>query len=66
VPHTFERRGEPPAEAILDAAGRAATEAAGATPLIVAGRSHHALHQVIGSVPGRLLRESPYPVLTIS
>jgi nucleotide-binding universal stress UspA family protein len=66
VPHTFERRGEPPAEAILDAAGRAATEAAGAAPLIVAGRSHHALHQVIGSVPGRLLRESPYPVLTIS
>ena len=32
---------------------------------IVAGRSHHVPHQVIGSVPVRLLHESPYPVLTI-
>jgi hypothetical protein len=35
------------------------------TPIIVAGRSHHVPHQVIGSVPVRLLHESPYPVLTI-
>jgi hypothetical protein len=36
------------------------------TPVIVTGRSHHAPHQVIGSVPVRLLHQSPYPVLTIS
>jgi len=31
----------------------------------VTGRSHHVPHRVIGSVPVRLLHESPYPVLTI-
>ncbi|HEX6527309.1 MAG TPA: hypothetical protein VF070_45960 [Streptosporangiaceae bacterium] len=36
------------------------------TPVIVTGRSHHAAHQVIGSVPVRLLHQSPYPVLTIA
>ena len=36
------------------------------TPVIVAGRSHHAAHQIIGSVPVRLLHQSPYPVLTIA
>jgi nucleotide-binding universal stress UspA family protein len=35
-------------------------------PVIVVGRSHHATRQVVGSVPGRLLRRSPYPVVTIS
>ena len=64
VPYTFERRQEPPPEAILQAAGVHAAAAYG-TPMIVTGRSHHAAHQVIGSVPGRLLRQSPYPVLTI-
>ena len=66
VPYTFERRAEPPADAILHAADdHAAAEPAGA-PVIVLGRSHHAVHQVIGSVPVRLLHESPYPVLTIA
>ena len=35
------------------------------TPIIVTGRSYHAVHHVIGSVPVRLLHESPYPVITI-
>jgi nucleotide-binding universal stress UspA family protein len=65
APHTFERRQESPPDAILNAAGRyAAAEPAG-TPVIVTGRSHHVPHRVIGSVPVRLLHESPYPVLTI-
>jgi nucleotide-binding universal stress UspA family protein len=65
VPYTFERRQESPPEAILHAAGiHAAAEPAG-TIVIVTGRSHHAAHQVIGSVPVRLLRQSPYPVVTI-
>jgi EmrB/QacA subfamily drug resistance transporter len=62
VPHTFERRPESPADAILIAAD--AEDAA--EPVIVVGRSHHAARQVIGSVPDRLLRRSPYPVLTVS
>jgi nucleotide-binding universal stress UspA family protein len=64
TPYTFERRQESPADAILDAAGIYAAEPAG-TPVIVTGRSHHVPHRVIGSVPVRLLHESPYPVLTI-
>ena len=66
VRSTFERRQESPAEAILHAAeADAATEPA-STTIIVAGRSHHLPHQVIGSIPSRLLRQSPYPVLTIA
>ena len=65
VPHTFERRQESPAKAILIAAD--ADDVAGAgPPVIVVGRSRHAARRVIGSVPGRLLRRSPYPVVTIS
>lgn len=48
-----------------DGAEAGAGEPAG-RPIIVTGRSHHLPHQVIGAVPGRLLRESPYPVLTIA
>jgi nucleotide-binding universal stress UspA family protein len=66
TPYTFERRQESPAEAILHAADiYAAAEPANA-PVIVTGRSHHAALHVLGSVPVRLLNESPYPVLTIS
>jgi len=66
VPHTFERRRESPANAILIAAGiQDAAEAAG-PPVIVTGRSRRAAGHAIGSVPGRLLRRSPYPVLTVS
>jgi nucleotide-binding universal stress UspA family protein len=66
VPHTFERRRESPANAILIAADiQDAAEPAG-TPVIVTGRSRRAARHTIGSVPGRLLRRSPYPVLTVS
>ena len=66
VPSTFERRQAAPAEAILYAAGLHAAAEPASTPVIVTGRSHHAAHHVIGSVPVRLLHQSPYPVLTIS
>jgi nucleotide-binding universal stress UspA family protein len=66
TPHTFERRQEPAADAILHAAASFAAEEPGRKPLIVTGRSHHAALHVLGSVPGRLLHESPYPVVTIS
>jgi nucleotide-binding universal stress UspA family protein len=65
TPYTFERREESPEAAILDAAGTYATAEPASTPLIVTGRSHHVPHRVIGSVPVRLLHESPYPVVTI-
>jgi nucleotide-binding universal stress UspA family protein len=66
APYTFERRQESPADAILHAAETYAAEDPANTPVIVTGRSHHAALHVIGSVPVRLLNESPYPVLTIS
>jgi nucleotide-binding universal stress UspA family protein len=66
APYTFERRQESPADAILEAAGIYAAADPASTPIIVAGRSHHVPHRVIGSVPVRLLHESPYPVLTIT
>jgi nucleotide-binding universal stress UspA family protein len=66
VPYTFERRQEPPARAILSAAGRHGADVPASTPIIVTGRSHHAAHRILGSVPVELLHESPYPVLTIS
>ena len=65
VPYTFERRQESPADAILHAASNYAARP-GSTPVIVAGRSHHVPHRVIGSVPVRLLNQSPYPVVTIA
>ena len=66
VPYTFERRVESPVEAILIAASIQDAAEPASTPVIVTGRSHHAAHQFIGSVPVRLLHHSPYPVLTIS
>jgi nucleotide-binding universal stress UspA family protein len=65
TPYTFERRQESPEAAILDAASTYAAAEPASTPIIVTGRSHHVPHRVIGSVPVRLLHESPYPVLTI-
>jgi nucleotide-binding universal stress UspA family protein len=66
VPYTFERRQESPADAMLSAANDLdAAEPAG-EPVLVTGRSHHAPHRILGSVPVELLHESPYPVLTIS
>jgi nucleotide-binding universal stress UspA family protein len=64
--YTFERREEPPADAILHAAGAHAAAEPASLPVIVTGRSHHAVHHIIGSVPVQLLHESPYPVLTIA
>jgi nucleotide-binding universal stress UspA family protein len=66
VPYTFERRQESPADAIMRAADIHAAAEPASTPIIVTGRSHHAPHNIIGSVPVRLLRQSPYPVLTIA
>ena len=63
--HTFERLESAPADAILAAASTRAAAVPGSGPLIVVGRSGHAAHQVLGSVPVRLLHHSPYPVLTI-
>jgi nucleotide-binding universal stress UspA family protein len=65
TPYTFERRQESPADAILHAADIYAAEEPTNPPVIVTGRSHHAALHVLGSVPVRLLNESPYPVLTI-
>ena len=63
--HTFERLESAPADAILAAASTRAAAVPGSAPLIVVGRSGRAAHQVLGSVPVRLLHHSPYPVLTI-
>jgi nucleotide-binding universal stress UspA family protein len=66
VPYTFERRQDSPADAILSAAEIQDAADSASTPVIVTGRSHHAAHRIIGSVPVELLHQSPYPVLTIS
>ena len=66
APYTFERRQDSPADAILSAASAQGAAEPASAPIIVAGRSHHAAHQIIGSVPVRLLHQSPYPVLTIA
>jgi len=66
VPYTFERRQGSPADAILSAASIQDAAEPASTPVIVTGRSHHAAHRVIGSVPVELLHQSPYPVLTIT
>jgi nucleotide-binding universal stress UspA family protein len=66
VPYTFERRQGSAPDAILVAASLKDAAEPASTPIIVTGRSHHVAHQVIGSVPIRLLHQSPYPVLTIS
>lgn len=62
--YTFERRQDAPADAILAEAGARAA-GPGRDPVIVVGRSGHAAHQVLGSVPVRLQHHSPFPVITI-
>ena len=64
LPYTFERRPEPAADAIV-AEATAQTDTLGGAPVIVVGRAGHTAHQILGSVPARLLHHSPYPVLTI-
>jgi nucleotide-binding universal stress UspA family protein len=66
VPYTFERRQESPADAMLAAANDLDGAEPASEPVLVTGRSHHAPHRVLGSVPVELLHQSPYPVLTIS
>jgi nucleotide-binding universal stress UspA family protein len=66
VQYTFERRQESPADAILSAANVQDAAEPASEPIIVTGRSHHAQHRVLGSVPVELLHQSPFPVLTIS
>jgi nucleotide-binding universal stress UspA family protein len=63
-PYTFERRQEAAADAIV-AEASAQADALGGAPVIVVGRAGHTAHQILGSVPVRLLHHSPYPVLTI-
>jgi nucleotide-binding universal stress UspA family protein len=65
IRYTFEQRQGAPADALLSAAEDQAA-ADGTDPVIVVGRSGHAAHQVLGSVPVRLLHHSSYPVLTIA
>jgi nucleotide-binding universal stress UspA family protein len=65
TPYAFERRQESPEDAILGAAGAYAAAEPASTPIIVSGRSHHVPHRVIGSVPVRLMHQSPYPIVTI-
>jgi nucleotide-binding universal stress UspA family protein len=66
VPYTFERRQESAADAILSAANVQDDAEPASEPIIVTGRSHHAPHRILGSVPVELLHQSPFPVLTIS
>jgi nucleotide-binding universal stress UspA family protein len=66
VPYTFERRQESPADAIMAAANVQDAAEPASEPIIVTGRSHHAQHRILGSVPVELLHQSPFPVLTIS
>jgi nucleotide-binding universal stress UspA family protein len=64
VAYTFERSSNTAADAILSAAGAlAAADEHG--PVIVVGRSGHAAHHLLGSVPTHLLTRSPFPVLAI-
>jgi nucleotide-binding universal stress UspA family protein len=64
VPYTFERSLSAAGEAILSAA-KALAASDGFSPLIVVGRSGHAAHHLLGSVPTHLLARSPFPVLAI-
>jgi len=66
VPYTFDRRQESAADAMLSAANTLDAAEPASEPVIVTGRSHHASHRILGSVPVELLHQSPYPVLTIS
>ena len=64
VPYTFERSRSTAGDAILSAAhALAATDER--SPIIVVGRSGHAAHHLLGSVPTHLLARSPFPVLAI-
>jgi len=61
---SFERRQGTPADAILSTAAALGATPSG-DPIIVVGRSGHAIRHALGSVPVHLLHHSPYPVLAI-
>lgn len=63
--YTFVRRQGAPTEAILAAAADLAERSA-ADPVIIVGRSGHAAHRLLGSVPTHLLARSPFPVLAVA
>jgi nucleotide-binding universal stress UspA family protein len=63
--YTFVRRQGAPTEAILAAAADLA-ERSEADPVIIVGRSGHAAHRLLGSVPTHLLARSPFPVLAVA
>ena len=64
IDYTFERSRSTAGDAILSAAhALAATHER--SPVIVVGRSGHAAHHLLGSVPTHLLARSPFPVLAI-
>jgi nucleotide-binding universal stress UspA family protein len=62
VTWTFERREGSAPDEILAAAKE---QAAGPGTVIVVGRAGHAARHLMGSVPTRLLHNSPYPVMVI-
>lgn len=64
VDYSFVRRPGAPTEAILSAAADLADRSA-ADPVIIVGRSGHATHRLLGSVPTHLLARSLYPVLAV-
>ena len=64
IPYTFERSLSTAGDAILSAA-RALAAVDERSPIIVVGRSGHAAHHLLGSVPTHLLARSPFPVLAI-
>lgn len=63
--YTFVRRQGTPTDAILAAAADLAAQSE-SEPLIIIGRSGHAAHRLLGSVPTHLLARSPFPVLAIA
>jgi len=65
IEYTFVRRQGMPTDAILTAATELA-DRSGSAPVIIVGRSGHAAHRLLGSVPTHLLARSPFPVLAIA
>ncbi|WP_157436202.1 universal stress protein [Actinospica robiniae] len=65
IDYTFVRRQGAPTDAILAAAADLAAQSE-SDPVIIVGRSGHAAHRLLGSVPTHLLARSPFPVLAIA
>lgn len=63
--YAFVRRQGTATDAILSAAADLAARSE-SDPVIIVGRSGHAAHRLLGSVPTHLLARSPFPVLAIA